>query len=417
MTSDAHRLYSEYMDNLPLYWTDPDLMETTAAVISAEPTKTGWKLVLDRQLFYPGGGGQPADRGFVDDCPVTAIKKIDNVIQMEITSAGEYASGDELKCTLDSRFRTDSRQQHSGQHLLSSALSLEGLDTVSVHLGSDYTGIEVTGNSNETISENSINKVLKTCDRWIQESRKINSLYLKPEELKGLELRRSLSDKSDKGSAGLLRIMEIDGVDRVGCGGVHLNNTSSIGLILFAGSEKMRGHIRLNWLIGDRAREHARFLNRQGQEIQKLLSAGPDETTDRISSILEENKKNRLSLKKSDREIGRLMAGSWSGTEKSADKVISENVSGSKDRIEGAVEVLLDSDVRIAFLISGDNESAGFSWILLDKAMANTDFNEFKSGFLATFNGTGGGKPPLWRGRVEGVSEEILRAFRKWRKS
>lgn len=401
------------MDKLPLYWSDPDMNASTATVLNAEPSENGWKLVLDRQLFYPGGGGQSADRGSIEGCPITAIRKIDDVIQVEISCSRAITPGDNVECVLDASFRKDSRQQHSGQHLLSSALSLEGLDTVSVHLGSDYTGIEVSGFSGDTISEATINKVLDTCDQWISECRSINSLYLKPEELDGMELRRSLSDKAGKAAAAPVRIVEIEGLDRVGCGGVHLNNTGAIGLILFAGWEKMRGNIRLNWLIGDRAVVQARFHNRQGQVIGSLFSAGPGEIIDRIESMLEENRKSRLSLKKSEKEIGRLRAMSWIADEKNA-AVISEYVPGSRERLEGALEVLLESGIETAFLISGDKQTSGLSWILLHRKMTDAEFGEFKTAFLKESGGAGGGRAPLWRGRLDGDPEGILKAFTKW---
>jgi misacylated tRNA(Ala) deacylase len=42
-----------------LYQTDSYLKEFTATVVTAE----GNAVVLDRTAFYPGGGGQPADKG------------------------------------------------------------------------------------------------------------------------------------------------------------------------------------------------------------------------------------------------------------------------------------------------------------------------------------------------------------------
>lgn len=402
------------MDELPLYWTDPDLMECTATVTSAEPLPGGWKLGLDRQLFYPGGGGQRPDRGLIDGCPVDGINKAGGEIQIDITGDKKFAPGDKVHCELDAGFRTDSRQQHSGQHLISSALSLQGLDTVSVHLGADYTAIEVSGNSNIDKTERIIAKVLETCDLWINEAREIKSLYLKPEELQDLELRRSLkSDKKRKNDGGApIRIIEIEGIDRVGCGGVHLMNTSSIGPILFAGSEKMRGHTRLHWLVGDRALLQARFLNSQGQKIQKLLSAGPGEAVGRITSILEENRKMQQSLKNAEKEIGRLQAAVWIAAE-NPENTITESISGGKDRMEGALECILDSSIRIAFLISGNDDSKGFSWLLVHRGIENSGFDEFKAEFLQELNGSGGGKPPVWRGRLDGDSREILSAFRK----
>ena len=42
-----------------LYYQDPFLQQFSAVVLSCEPLKTGYSIVLDRTVFYPEGGGQP----------------------------------------------------------------------------------------------------------------------------------------------------------------------------------------------------------------------------------------------------------------------------------------------------------------------------------------------------------------------
>ncbi len=405
--------------DLPLYWADPDLLETDAIISSAEAENGVWRLVLEEAPFYPGGGGQPADRGVIDGNPLITITKNNGVVIHEISSEGNYLAGETVHCIVDGAYRRDSRQQHSGQHLISAALSLEGLETVSVHLGAEYTGIEVDGVADIPVSEILINSVLKTCDQWIAEDRKIVSLYLQPEELSGLELRRSLkyeheSETADNGTRqSPIRIIEIQHVDKVGCGGVHLNSTSSVGLILFIGSEKIRGHVRLNWLVGDRAISYARQLNEQGQKLQRVLSTGSEDTFARISVILEENRKFRNDVKTAEREIGRLLAESWLKDEGNAD-VISECIEGGQDRVEGAMSVIRGSGIRTVFLLRSHGDASGHSWVFFIGNSDDSIFDDFRASILNPFKGSGGGKPPQWRGRIEGDPNIILSEFRNW---
>ena len=48
-----------------LYYLDPYMREFSATVLECREGKKGWETVLDRSAFYPEGGGQPGDSGFL----------------------------------------------------------------------------------------------------------------------------------------------------------------------------------------------------------------------------------------------------------------------------------------------------------------------------------------------------------------
>lgn len=60
-----------------LYLEDPYLHEFEASVTSIDPTTHA--ILLDRSAFYPGGGGQPADHGWLNyagaSYPVIRLRK------------------------------------------------------------------------------------------------------------------------------------------------------------------------------------------------------------------------------------------------------------------------------------------------------------------------------------------------------
>jgi misacylated tRNA(Ala) deacylase len=73
-----------------LYATDAYAFEVAATVVDTDPEEG--RVLLDRTVFYPGGGGQPADRGvlLVGDDPAAAATAGDRV---EVVGVGEDARG------------------------------------------------------------------------------------------------------------------------------------------------------------------------------------------------------------------------------------------------------------------------------------------------------------------------------------
>ena len=124
-----------------LYYTDPYQFKFKANVLDRLNDGKRLGLILDKTCFYPEGGGQPADNGWLN-----------NVFVYDVQSKGEtivhYIEHDIkdsfIKGKLDSQRRLDYMQQHTGQHIISQALMKVGqYKTVSVHLGELYSAIEV----------------------------------------------------------------------------------------------------------------------------------------------------------------------------------------------------------------------------------------------------------------------------------
>ena len=54
-----------------LYYQDAHQAAFEARVVSCQPGKHGYDVVLGRTCFYPEGGGQPGDTGFLSGVRVT----------------------------------------------------------------------------------------------------------------------------------------------------------------------------------------------------------------------------------------------------------------------------------------------------------------------------------------------------------
>ena len=128
-----------------LYYQDSYLKEFKARILKKIKIGNQPAVILDRTAFYPTSGGQPFDKGVIQDSPVVEVveegKKIIHILREEI----EEDINSEVTGRIDWERRFDHMQQHLGQHILSGALmKLWGAETVSFHLGEEVCTLDIT---------------------------------------------------------------------------------------------------------------------------------------------------------------------------------------------------------------------------------------------------------------------------------
>lgn len=98
----------EIAETIAMYIKHPDMTETTAQIIRCDKDQKGEYIILDRSIFYPQGGGQPADQGriFINDkeeYKVFDVRKIENETRHYIVN---------IKNDLETKFNTSFLKQN-----------------------------------------------------------------------------------------------------------------------------------------------------------------------------------------------------------------------------------------------------------------------------------------------------------------
>ena len=275
-----------------LYYKNSYQRECTARIIKRKEDEKGLWLQLDQNLFYPGGGGQLPDKGHIAGYKLQAILEEEDVIWHCVEKDVALREGDEVKIKINWSIRYQNMQQHSGQHLLSQVLWDNGLKTVSVHLGENYTMIEVEGDFPD---ERLMQKIEDAANQLIRQAIPIKTFITDRKGAETLPLRKPAGDWAE------LRIVEINSIDYSACGGTHVNNTSEIGLIKYIGIEKIRGHARLKFVIGGLAYRYFKQLYTIMNQMKESLQTDPTQFPDKLNSLAEDLnsiKKENNQLKK-----------------------------------------------------------------------------------------------------------------------
>ncbi|MBU4681933.1 alanyl-tRNA editing protein [Cedecea davisae] len=113
-----------------LYYTS-DVTEGCAKVVSCTADADGrYAVELDKTLFHPQGGGQPADKGWIADIPVEeVVQRGENVVHILSRSL----EPGEVDVRVDAVIRQQHSLWHSAGHLVGYAGEISGWQPVKAH--------------------------------------------------------------------------------------------------------------------------------------------------------------------------------------------------------------------------------------------------------------------------------------------
>lgn len=284
-----------------LYYDDAYQHEFRAEVTAIRP---GW-VELDRTAFYPEGGGQPADQGWLNEFAVTDTQ-VDEQGAIWHQVAEEIAVGTMVSGRIDWQRRFDHMQQHSGQHVLSQAFwQLYQATTVGFHLGEQIVTIDL---DRVDLGDSELLQAEELANAVIRGRRQVVAKFVDKDALPLEELRKLPKVTSD------IRLVAVEGFDICPCGGTHVRDLGDVGLLKLLSVERRRGNLRVSFVAGRRAYADYQEKHRLLMQLSNLLSQPALEVGTGVSKLLEKvaELEKQLKLAQADRlqqERERLLAG------------------------------------------------------------------------------------------------------------
>ena len=273
-----------------LYYQDSYLKEFKGKVIKKIKIDNQPAVVLDETAFYPTSGGQPYDKGFIQDVPVVEVVEEDDEIIHILKEELKEKINSEVVGKIDWKRRFDHMQQHLGQHILSGALmEIWGAETVSFHLGEEVCTLDI---AKEKLTEEEAKEAEECANDIIFENKPVKCYFVEgEEELKRLNLRK-VPEKTGK-----IRIIEVEDFDLSACGGTHCQVTGEVGMIKITKWEKRGEKIRLEFICGWRAWGDYFWKNELIKNISNKLTIKDSELGEAVERMLEERKETRKELR------------------------------------------------------------------------------------------------------------------------
>ena len=200
-------------------------------------------VALDRTVFYPGGGGQPSDRGLFlraadgRTWTVRAARKLDGEIVHELdpSDGDPPAVGDTLEIDLDWARRLQLMRTHTALHALCGVV------------WRDYGALVTGGNMEpgsgrmdfefERMSGDLVDAIESTVNDELAHARDVRVAVLPRAEAFAIpDLIRTKVNLLPEGIEEI-RTIEIVGLDLQADGGTHVSNTREVGRIRVTGYE------------------------------------------------------------------------------------------------------------------------------------------------------------------------------------
>ena len=211
-----------------LYMDDSYLKSWNAKVISV---KEGKYIVLDKTAFYPKGGGQPWDEGFIikddDRFKVVYVGKFSGKISHEVDKPG-LKEGDEISCELDWERRYAFMRYHTASHLISNILYKRANAKITGNqIEMDKTRMDF---SMVDYSPEKLRAYVDEANKIIEQDLPITIDYMSRQDvLEKPELARLAVGLPEKVKE--FRIVKIGDIDEQVDGGTHVNHLKEIGKI------------------------------------------------------------------------------------------------------------------------------------------------------------------------------------------
>ncbi|MFB6070694.1 MAG: alanine--tRNA ligase [Halanaeroarchaeum sp.] len=392
----------ERLGDLPetdrLYYDDQYRTEFEAVVLDVFERDEGYDVVLDQTMFYPEGGGQPADHGTLatdeSTVDVTDVQREDGVILHrtdENPGKGEFVRGQ-----IDVERRRRLMRHHTATHVVIHAARQVLGDHVrqaGAQKGVDSSRIDVTHFrrlDRETVKE--IERVandIVTDDETVQQEWPDRN---EAEEKYGFDLYQGGIPAGET-----IRLVHVAD-DVQACGGTHVRRTGEIGAIKILSTERVQDGVeRLTFAAGEAAIEHVQDMEDDLLDAARTFDVSPAAVPETAERFFREWKERGKRIEDLQEELAAARATGGTGGEEVevGDAVaVVQRVDADMDQLRATANAIEESG-KIAVVGSG-RDGAQFVVAVPDGVPVNA--GEVVSELASRVGGGGGGPPDFAQG-------------------
>ena len=390
-----------------LFYDDLYAKEFDAEIVSQSGHEGRYNIILDRTLFYPGGGGQPCDLGTLSGVEVLEVLEHgDDIIHITASPV----EGRNVHGIIDWSRRFELMQQHLGEHLFAGCIwNLH-------HIHTDRMRIEGDNVSIDTDIPEDINALLEAeaaANEAVWQNIPVEVIYPDMNEIR--EHARKLPPAN---TIPPVRIVKVEGVDYVPCCGLHVSSTGQVGLVKVTSCENHKGGSRIYLRCGRAAYRWLASVYGEVRKAEAELVCGYDSINEKIAIL----KSQIRDLKaQNDATVSRFLKPLADSLVSEAElqggrKIIRHIMTQSgQDDVKHLFRLITEYDPEAVALLAGVNDAGIFLTFGTSRGNKGVDVRPAFRKAIELLGGKGGGSPFCaqgWGKNAEILSEAIDEAVK-----
>ena len=256
----------------------------------------GGLVVLDRTPFYAESGGQAGDAGQLKmagggEFRVADTRKQSGGVFTHVgkVASGELRVGDKVTAEVDVAQRGATALNHSATHLLHAALR----QVLGDHVGQKGSLVEAERlrfdfSHFEPVSREQLIEIERLVNEQIRTNHGVETSIMALDEAKSAGAMALFGEKYDE----QVRVLRMGDFSTELCGGTHVNALGDIGLFKVTVETGIASGVRrIEAVTGARALAWVEADEERLMRLGGLINAGKEELEDKLSKLIERNKK------------------------------------------------------------------------------------------------------------------------------
>ncbi len=407
-----------------LFYDDQGRTEFEAVVLDVFEREDGHEVVLDQTMFYPEGGGQPADHGRLTAGETTVdvvdVQEVDGVVLHR--TDGDLGTGEFVRGRVEGERRERLRVHHTATHLIGHAAREVLGDHVrqaGAQKGLDSSRLDVR--HYDRVSREEVTEIERVANELVRANVPVRQEWPDRNEAEaehGFDLYQGGVPPGTN-----VRLIHVGDADVQACAGTHVDRTGDIGAVKVLKTEPVQDGVeRIVFAAGAAAVEATQRTEDALSDAADALDVDPLDVPETAARFFEEWKARGKEVESLMEELAAARASGGADVETvDLDGVaaVVRRIDGDADELRATANAHID-DGDVAVIGSGAGASASFVVGVPDGV--DVDAGQVVAELADRVGGGGGGPPDFAQGGGPDVdalddalddAPDVIRAIRE----